>query len=159
MRKQIVRSVLGVVLGYVVTAILVVGGFATIGAVAPDAFPAGASERASTAVLVTVLALGVFQATIGGYVTGVIAKRAPLLHATALAGLVLVFGAWSYFTPNDAATSHQPTWYNVGLVIVGVLGTLAGGEVRSAQLHHRMKHEEGEPHEHKPEQHGFQASP
>jgi hypothetical protein len=135
--RSVLRSIGAVGLGYIVTAALVFGGFVTIGAIAPDALPAGASERASTAVLITILALGVFQAAIGGYVTGATAKRAPLLHAVALAGLMLLLGIVSSATP-DATAVHQPAWYNIGLIAVGVVGALAGGEVRSAQLHHRM---------------------
>ena len=151
MGKRILRSVSAVLLGYVVTAALVIGGFTTIGVVAPEALPAGAAERASTAVLVTILALGVFQAAVGGYVTAVVGKRAPLLHAVALAGLIFALSTISFFTSNE--TQYQPSWYNAGLVAVGVLGALAGGEVRAAQLHHRLKREDGEPSARKPESH------
>jgi hypothetical protein len=65
-------------------------------------------------------------AAAGGYVTAWIAQHNPLIHALALAIIVLLLAALSALQQRG----RQPVWYAMTLVAVTPLGVLAGGMVR-----------------------------
>jgi hypothetical protein len=62
----------------------------------------------------------------GGYVTAWIARGNPLIHAEALALIVLLLAALSAMQ----SRGKQPIWYQLTLVAIMPLGVLAGGLIR-----------------------------
>lgn len=63
-------------------------------------------------------------AVLGGFLTAFVAGRAPLSHAFALAGLLLIMAIFSHF---QAAKSNQPKWYGFLLMLLGPACALLGG--------------------------------
>lgn len=140
------RSILAVVVGYVVMACVVFATFSIAyltmgadGAFRPDSF------EPSTVWIVTSFVLGFIAALVGGFVCAMIAKgsQAPLV----LAGLVLVLGlllAIPVITGSDEPmvrtgsvgnleamqNARQPAWVALLNPFIGAAGVLAGAKAR-----------------------------
>lgn len=123
------KSVLSVVAGYAVMVLITMALFAALGGLVPDQFGMEPSVPPGGLSLVVILTVGLGAALSGGWVTGRLAPRTPGRHVDALVTLVLVLGLLNFIVE---ATS--PTWYRIGLMIVGVAGTWLGGRLRLAQL-------------------------
>jgi len=65
-------------------------------------------------------------ASAGGYITAWVAVANPLIHVLALALVVLALAALSAMQ----SRGKQPVWYQLVLVALPPLGTLAGGLLR-----------------------------
>ena len=76
------------------------------------------------------LELGVtpILAALGGYVCAWIAKRKQLQHALALAGVCTLMGIVTVIS--DAGL--KPLWSSLGIVVLGLVGVLAGAKLRIA---------------------------
>ena len=128
-----IRSILAVLAGYLICAIIVIVtvGVATVVLIpnAMEIMKTGQMPPMSTAYLVANLTCSFIAALVGGFVTAVIARRAPLAHAGALA---VLFAVISIATRRAAsAAPGQPEWYAMGVLGVGVVGVLAGGYIRA----------------------------
>lgn len=125
-----VRSIVGVIAGFVVMALLTM--LAT--AVAAKAMLAGGGNPPlpTRPYLAVNLAYSAAFAALGGYLSAVIAARAPVGHALVLAGLLLITGIYS-FALNQPG---QPRWYAATLIGLGPLSALLGGYLRILQLRH-----------------------
>ena len=131
------RSVVAVVGGYIVLAV-VTAALNLLAAVAlgvPVTMDMGtATERPPTLYSAVNLILSLPAAILGGYVTAVIARRAPVIHATVLGVLVLVLGAGYQLTQlvgRAEGSVTEPVWYLLLLPALGFVGALAGGFLRA----------------------------
>lgn len=142
-----VRIGLGIVLGYVAMAAVVLIGITVVWSIlgGAGAFRSEGTE-ASTLWSVLTLASGLIAAIVGGLVTTAVAKQKTHLPALLLAGLVLVVGLGSaifqlgsaptpmpegktaadltFFEAGEVARS--PAWYNFMLPWIGAIGVLLG---------------------------------
>jgi peptidoglycan/LPS O-acetylase OafA/YrhL len=117
-----VRSVLAIVAGYLVMAIAITVLFAV-------SFP-DPVVNPSNAFMLFSLAYGFLFATLGGYTTAWIARRAEMSHATALAAFAAILGIISMI----ATTDSEPLWFELASLIVVVVAVLLGGSMRARQV-------------------------
>ena len=116
---KIVRSVLGVILGYLV------GAAAGMGVVAwlfgSEAEPTVGPVVAGLAVLLAVLVLA-------GFLAGTVAGRRRLLHAGIVAGLTALVIVASL----AKGPAVEPVWYRVLLLVLGSGAILLGGRLATS---------------------------
>jgi hypothetical protein len=126
------RSVLAILAGYVVMAVIVMAGTAAAAAafglpLAPNAgAPVPTPGAGYLAANLLVSALG---AVAGGWVAAHVARRRPLTHAAVLAALLVAAGLATLGRPQPG----QPAWYPPVLLVLGPAGALLGGLLRSAR--------------------------
>ena len=127
------RSILAVIAGFLVTAIIVMA----TSALAAMAFglPAMSTSDATTGAptvapsagyLTTNLVCSALAAIVGGWTAGTIGRRHPMGHAGGLAVLLAIGGAVGVAWPQPG----QPTWYPASLLVIGPVGALIGGFLR-----------------------------
>jgi hypothetical protein len=123
------RSLLSVVLGYVVMLVAVLAG-----QVAFSAFGSGTTsqpgQQPDTFYFVFHLIMGFFYLIIGGYVTALLAGYWELEHALGLATLSIVMCIVSMVKYAE----DQPLWYSIALMVLSIPGALTGGQYRVRQL-------------------------
>jgi SAM-dependent methyltransferase len=117
---HIVRSIIAVLAGYLVLALLVVAAGAAAGA----ALLGSVTARPSGAYLSVNLAAGLVAAGLGGWLTSRLAPGKVWYHLAALAALLVIL------TPPSGA----PGWYRGSLVGVGIAGVLLGGLVQTGRV-------------------------
>lgn len=118
-----VRSVIAIVTGYVVAALLtVIATMVSSRIVGPTPPP--------SYVWMNLLYSGVF-AFAGGYIAATMAPRKPLNHALILAGIMLVAGAaYALGGPQGELPAREPDWYPWVLVLLAPALVAFGGWVR-----------------------------
>ena len=122
---DIVRSVIAVVAGYAAMAAIVIAVTVLVKRISPTWV---GSEGAPNAPYVyTNLLFSFGAAVIGGYVTALIGSDAPLAHACALAGVVLLLSIVSAVQMGD----RQSRWYRISLAVIGPAGAVLGGWIRA----------------------------
>jgi hypothetical protein len=140
-----VRSIVAVVAGYVVTAALVMLSF-TPAFFAPELVFEKDGVGVTRAFLVLSLATGGVAAVVGGFVAALVAGRRARPPLLAFAAIVFVLGVGSAvcglfrvpptpsaaelarMTPMEKAEiGHEPAWYAFLLPFIGSAGVLAGG--------------------------------
>ena len=119
------RGILAVVAGYIVMAI----GVVTVTGAVAVLFPTWSSPE-NAAYVIFNLGFSLVFALAGGYVTAVVAKRAPLRHAIALAALAFILAIISMVVE----TGPQPRWYQLSLVIIMPPAMVLGGYLRARQV-------------------------
>ena len=145
---RIIFVPLAVLAGYLVTALVVVGGlFAIMSGAGADFCYAGDTWRASDAFGAASLVVGFLAALAGGFVATRIGGRLALLALAALVALGGLATASGAFREADAIRfegrpekrpaefdwqkapmwSETPAWAECGNVVVGVVGVLVGG--------------------------------
>jgi Na+/proline symporter len=125
-----VRSVIAVVVGYMVLATATMAKFAAMQALFPGALPApGEDVFPSTFWLVTILLSDVALMIVAGYVTAAVAKRTEVVHAAALGGVMVVLGLVLMFVN----WLQEPLWYQITLVAIAIPAAVTGGSLRSHQ--------------------------
>jgi hypothetical protein len=126
------RSVLAVLVGYLVSALLVLVGFSVLGRIAPSAISAaGLAATPRPGVVLGILLMDVVIAVVAGYVTAVIARRAAIGHAFVLGALMLVLGiVTSWVSPE-----REPVWYAIWMPVLVLPAAVVGGMIRSRQTH------------------------
>jgi hypothetical protein len=139
------RSILAVVVGYILMAALVMLSF-TPAFFAPELVFEHDSIDVTMAFMVFSLAMGGVAAVAGGFVAALVAGRRARLTLLAFVAIVIVLGVGSavyglYQAPRSppaeeiakmtptqkAAIGHEPAWYAFLLPFVGSAGVLAGG--------------------------------
>jgi hypothetical protein len=116
------RSVLAVVAGFLVTTLLAVGADLALRALVPGAFsPDGRIER--TSLLLLALAYGAASAVVGAYVTGRLAPSRPVTHALVLGAIALALGILASASRWD----HAPAWYHLAALALTLPSAWAGG--------------------------------
>lgn len=123
------RSILAVVTGFLLIALLSFGTDYAIRAAMPDLFNGEGRTTSLTVLVLTIGYVGLY-ATIGCYLTARMAPHHPMRHALVLGALGLVFnviGTW-------VAWSTAPVWYHavsLGLVMVWAW---TGGRMREQEV-------------------------
>lgn len=136
------RAILGVVVGYIVSVILIIGGFTALQlGLGNDRVYQPASWHPTMLFNISSLVLGLIGAAIGGMVCGVISRSMTTVKV--FAGLILIFGVIAaVFTmgqpepgprpadagPMDSAkNARTPTWVAFANPVVGAVGIMIGG--------------------------------
>ena len=123
------RSLLSVLVGYLLMTFLVGLSHLGLQALAPDAFHQ-AEARIDPPWLQLLWALGGLAAILGGWTTARLAPRAALAHSVVLAGVV--FGAWVLYA--SLVPVDQSPWNPPVILLSGLVGAVAGGVLRQLQL-------------------------
>lgn len=126
-----VRTILAVLVGYVVLTIIIMGVEAALGAVS-------AKYIESTAALNFLLVFSVIAGIIGGFVTALIAKNRKLFHTAYLGLLMILLNIVSAAFGNNA----EPAWFRTALVVVALPSALAGGWIHVRGKAKRAKQQE-----------------
>ena len=116
------RSILSVIVGYLMMALAIMALFA-IWFRGKDAAP-------SDGFMLFGLGYGFVFAVVGGYVTAMIAKRSEMKRAMALAIFAVLMGIVSMI----AYAGREPRWYQIANMVVVVTGVLLGGHLRVRQV-------------------------
>ncbi len=129
MNRTILRSIAAILVGWLV----VVGGcVVTLTAIAlfnPEAFKPAVHH--SVGYWLVTLSVGAIYSVVGGFITGIIARRREIAHAIGL----VVFGLLiSKCLPRGHAdTMSVPNWYWIAGYVLGALSTIWGGWLRMKQ--------------------------
>ena len=118
------RSLLSVVLGYVVMLVAVLAGevaFTALGS---------AKTRPDTLYFAFNLATEFFFLMIGGYVTALLAGYAELEHALGLAALSVT----TCIVSMVKYAGDQPLWYSIAPMALSIPGALIGGYYRRLEM-------------------------
>ena len=119
------KSVLAIVAGWVLTVALVMLSMAVLAIIFYGGFavdiPEG--ETMSSSFVFANLATSFIAAMAGGYLTAHLAPRAGLIHAGILAAINLVLSIPMVLA---GALDSQPSWYPLAIAIIGVIGVVDG---------------------------------
>ena len=145
------KTILGIVVGYIVMAVFVFASFSVAFIVmgADRAYKPGVFD-VTTMWIVVSLVLGFVAAMIGGFVCAAIAKRAKAAVILAVVVIVLGLGmaipammagddsvpavrAGDIGTMEAAQKAKQPTWVTLVNPFLGAVGVLIGGRRKSDQ--------------------------
>ncbi len=100
----------------------------SVGASTPEFSSAGQGAIAQFVAFAAICSLGF--ATLSGYLTAIVAKRAPIFHAGLLAVLLtVIWGISTFFGP-----TAQPLSVAILNLATGVAGVMAGGWWRLRQM-------------------------
>jgi hypothetical protein len=130
-----IRSLLSVIAGFVGMAILVMiaTGLAVKFMLHASDMQSVMKLKPTPAYLAVNLAYSAIFAVFGGLITANIAGRAPVVHALALAGLMLVMSVVSFF---QSAQTRQPKWYGLTLMVLVPAGAVLGGYLQTLRQSH-----------------------
>jgi uncharacterized BrkB/YihY/UPF0761 family membrane protein len=117
-RSFMVKSIVAVVAGYAVMAVLVI-----ITTMLAAAFLLNDSSEVTSSYLVVNLILSLISAVVGGWVTAKLAPNNKKRHVQMLAGLIVVLGLLSL----TQTVAGQPAWYPWVIMLIGAAGALYGG--------------------------------
>jgi hypothetical protein len=118
----VLRSIAAVVAGFLALVVLILASTPIlVRLLLPEP-----GQRPTAAYLIANLLTGFAFAAVGGWVAARLAPRAPVVHAGAMAAIVLGVGVVTA-AQGGAARSGQPTWYAWTLPFVGAAGVLLGG--------------------------------
>ena len=123
------RSVLAILLGLAVIAVVIFLGLRFVGWILPAAISAGTLPRDSSLYLIAVAVVIMAAGVAGGLVTGSTAPRFPLRHARELAVIGLVWSALWIISRAVPATT-EIMWYALAVGLCGALGALVGGRLQ-----------------------------
>jgi hypothetical protein len=124
----ILHAFLALLAGFLSMAVLVGAATVVLAKLVPEWVGAPGHPRAGY--IFVNLGYSFAAAMAGGYVTAWLAKDSPLIHALALALIVLLLAALSAIQQRGT----QPIWYQLTLIAISPLGVLAGGLVRLKAL-------------------------
>ena len=123
------RSLLSVVLGYVIMLVAVLAGQVAFTALG-SAVTLQPGQQPDTAYFVFNLSTGFFFLMIGGYVTALLAGYWELEHALGLAALSITMCIVSMVK----YAGDQPLWYSIALMFLSIPGAVIGGYYRVCQV-------------------------
>jgi len=126
------RSLLALMLGYVVMLVSQLGGDTALTAIAPEMMPQP-GEPPDVAYFAYRLGSGFFFIALGGYMTALLAGRAEMKHALGLAALSVVASILEV----QYYPTTQPLWYSIALMFLSIPSALAGGYYRVRQIEDR----------------------
>lgn len=116
-----IRSILAVLAGNIIWAILFLGSNAILARLLPAQIKADKIE--SVPALLLLLALSLIFSIIAGYITARIAKRKEITHTLVLGVLQLAMGIAAQMANYDAV----PLWYHIVFLLLLIPGNLFGG--------------------------------
>ena len=123
------RSLLALMLGYVVMLVSQLGGDTILTAVAPELMPQP-GEPPDAAYFGYRLGTGFFFIALGGYTTALLAGRSEMKHALGLAALSVAASILEV----QYYPATQPLWYSIALMFLSIPAALSGGYYRVRQL-------------------------
>lgn len=123
------RSIVAVVVGFVLIAVLAFGTDAVIRATMPGSFAPNGATTDMGILLASIAYVGLF-AVIGCYVAARLAPRRPMAHALVLGLLGLVFNVAGSIAMWDTA----PAWYHVTQIALVMPWAWLGGWLREREL-------------------------
>jgi hypothetical protein len=123
------KSIVAIAVGFVLTAVLNVGTNAVLAKVAPGLIPTGAPVTDPPA-LVLVCAYVAAFGILGCYVTARLAPSRPLFHALVLGGIALAMS----IPVTIMAWNDTPAWFNVYNLLAVMPYAYVGGRIRERQL-------------------------
>lgn len=124
------RSILAIVVGFVLTGALNMGTTALLSRVAPDLVPPPGTPTTNTAALLLISAYVALFGILGCYVTARLAPSRPLLHALIMGGIALAMSIPMTISMwNDA-----PAWFNVYNLLAVMPYAYIGGSIREREL-------------------------
>lgn len=124
------RSILAIVVGFVLTGALNVGTETVLGRVAPEMFPPPGTPSTSMTALLAICAYVALFGILGCYVTARLAPSRPLLHALIMGGLALAM-----FIPITISVwNDKPVWFNVYNLLAVMPYAYIGGWIREREL-------------------------
>jgi peptidoglycan/LPS O-acetylase OafA/YrhL len=130
-----IRSLLAVVLGYVVMLVAFLGAETALTAVAPELIPQK-GKPTDPLYFVFQLVTGFFFICIGGYITALLAGRSEVKHALGLGALSIAMSIVSRLEyPGD-----EPLWYSIALMFLAIPAALVGGHFRARQVEEERTH-------------------
>jgi hypothetical protein len=132
----VLRSILAVVAGFVLTMVLSFGTDALLALALPGMVSHG--QPTPTPILVLALAYVFFYSIVGGYVTAFVAGRAELKHGLVLGSIFLILGLGAVLVAILAPASvpegeQPPLWYGVSCLVLALPGPVAGAWLRASQ--------------------------
>jgi hypothetical protein len=134
----VLRSVLSVIEGYVVMAIVVMlGTFAATAALVPGGIAAMKNAQAGGAItpgrsyLAANLLISLIGSVLGGWVTARVAIYSPMIHVGVLGLLIVVM---SIVSARKVGATGQPSWYPMTITVLGIAGVLLGGALEAKSL-------------------------
>lgn len=127
------RSAASVIVGYFMYALLMGAAVLLLQAVVPGAYGDTTGAPRTSWTVVVDMGLSVIFAIVAGYITASIARRAGVLHAALLAGVILLVGALNAAGRLTSATDLEPFGYQVAMIAAAALGVITGGALYSRQ--------------------------
>ena len=127
------RSVLAVVAGFVVTLVASVGTDIVLMVLLPRSITE--AQPPPTGLLVGILGYCFVYMVLGGYVTAFVARRAEVRHAVVLGGIALAIGI-ALSLPmllGQGGDQGMPVWYTVLTLAYVIPATALGGYLRTWQ--------------------------
>jgi hypothetical protein len=124
------RSILAIVVGFVLTGALNVGTNTVLSRVAPDMVPPPGTPNHNTAALLVICAYVALFGVLGCYVTARLAPSRPLLHALIMGGLALAMS----IAVTISAWNDAPAWYNIYNLLAVMPYAWIGGTIREREL-------------------------
>jgi hypothetical protein len=129
------RSLLAVVLGYVVMLVAFLGAETALTAVAPELIPQK-GRPTDPLYFVFQLVTGFVFISVGGYTTAMLAGRSEMKHALGLGALSIAMSIVSRLQyPGD-----EPLWYSIALMFLAIPAALVGGYFRARQVEEERSH-------------------
>jgi hypothetical protein len=127
MNKPLVRSILAVLVGYLVLAVGIGVTDFVISLFSPGGYPSGPHPEAKW--MVVELVVGAILILCGGYLTASLARRRETHHALALGIVTAAIAAVSLIIYR----SLQPAWFQLVVALIAIPAALAGGRLKTRQ--------------------------
>lgn len=124
------RSILAIVVGFVLTGALNMGTSAVLSRVAPEMVPPPGTPNTSTAALLVICAYVALFGILGCYVTARLAPSRPLLHALIMGGIALAMS----IPVTISVWNDAPAWFNVYNLLAVMPYAYIGGTLREREL-------------------------
>jgi hypothetical protein len=124
-----IRSIVAVVSGFLLIALLSFGTELALMAAMPALFESDGSTSSVAVLVLTIGYVGLY-ATLGCYLAARLAPNRPMRHALGLGGLGLLFniaGSWY-------AWAMAPAWYHVISLLLVMVWAWLGGRMRQQEL-------------------------
>jgi len=132
-----IRSVLAVVAGLVALTIVSFGIEAAVDPLLlhlfPHALPNAAALAASMPARLFMIAYTMFSVAVGGYVTALIARRRPILHAAIMGAIEAAFTLYVMIAAPFPEVRQAPMWGWIATLILIIPAATAGAAVRGSR--------------------------
>ena len=124
------RSILAIVVGFVLTGALNVGTNTVLSRVAPEMVPPPGTPNTNTAALLVICGYVALFGVLGCYVTARLAPSRPLLHALIMGAIALAMS----IPVTISVWNDTPAWFNVYNLLAVMPYAWLGGTLREREL-------------------------
>jgi peptidoglycan/LPS O-acetylase OafA/YrhL len=126
---DMVRTILSIVGGYLVMAVLTAFTISLLAYLFPESY-----NPENTEWVVANILYGAAFAAIGGYVLALIARENVMRNVLILAAIMVVLGIATFvMTLTSAEATGQPIWYYPVLLLTSIPAMIFGAKIRSQQ--------------------------